>query len=541
MRIGIDKTDKHSYNYSYENRDSLMAYRIHHLNKKTGVTYVYESVSRWDKEKKQARSTQVCIGKLDKETGTFIPSKRITQPVLNDKDCTATTTIVGPSLILHELSKRLGLTKLLKASFPEYYEQILTMAYYLVCQGGPLCQCESWTKTHEHPGGSSLSSQRISEILGSISTGAKQAFLSSWMDKVLEDDYLCYDITSISSYSALNDYIRYGHNRDKEKLPQLNLAMLFGQKSKLPVYYHRTPGNITDVQTVHNLLATFNKLDIKNLHYVLDKGFYSKKNVDELLERKDHFTLSVPLNNLWIQKAIDEIYDTIQGPEHYRMIDDEVLYVHSQLYPWGEDRRRCYLHLYYNAEMRAHAIDRFNKELIGYKEELESGKPKSEHKEQYETFFIITMTPVRGMKVSYNNEAVNQYIKRYAGFQAIFTTKFKDPLEALQVYRDKDIVEKCFDDLKNSLDMKRLRMHTIETVDGRLFVQFISLIFTSALRREMRKSKLIEKYTVRELLLEMDPLTRIRYSGKYGQILTEITKPQREILELLNIDLPVVA
>jgi transposase len=92
--------------------------------------------------------------------------------------------------------------------------------------------------------------------------------------------------------------------------------MLFGEKSKLPVYSHRIPGNITDVQTVHNLLATFKKLDIKNLHYVLDKGFYSKKNVDELLERKDHFTLSVPLNNLWVQKAIDEIYDTIQGPEH---------------------------------------------------------------------------------------------------------------------------------------------------------------------------------------------------------------------------------
>lgn len=78
--------------------------------------------------------------------------------------------------------------------------------------------------------------------------------------------------------------------------------------------------------------------------------------------------------------------------------------------------------------------------------------------------------------------------------------------------------------------MKRLRMHTIETVDGRLFVQFIALIFISALRREMRKSRLIERYIIRELLLEMDLLTKIRYAEKYGQILTEVTKPQREIL-----------
>ena len=129
-------------------------------------------------------------------------------------------------------------------------------------------------------------------------------------------------------------------------------------------------------------------------------------------------------------------------------------------------------------------------------------------------------------------------INRYAGFQAILTTKFKDPLEALQVYRDKDVVEKCFDDLKNVLDMKRLRMHSIETVDGRLFVQFIALILMSELRRAMRESKLIELYTVRELLLEMDPLTKICYEGKYGQILTEVTKSQREILALLKIDLP---
>jgi transposase len=88
--------------------------------------------------------------------------------------------------------------------------------------------------------------------------------------------------------------------------------------------------------------------------------------------------------------------------------------------------------------------------------------------------------------------------------------------------------------------MKRLRMHSIETVDGRLFVQFIALIFISALRREMRQSKLIEQYTVRELLLEMEPLTKICYAGKYGQILTEITKPQREILILLKMESPVL-
>jgi hypothetical protein len=54
----------------------------------------------------------------------------------------------------------------------------------------------------------------------------------------------------------------------------------------------------------------------------------------------------------------------------------------------------------------------------------------------------------------------------------------------------------------------------------------------------MRISDLAERYTVRELLAEMTTLTKINYSGKYGYILTELTKPQRDIFTKLNINPP---
>ena len=161
-----------------------------------------------------------------------------------------------------------------------------------------------------------------------------------------------------------------------------------------------------------------------------------------------------------------------------------------------------------------------------------------EHSDDYSEFFIVKTTPKRGTQVSYNDAAVSQYIKRYSGFQAILSSAIKDPVDTLQVYRDKDVVEKCFDDLKNQLDMKRLRMHSSEAVNGRLFVQFIALIYISALRKEMRAANLIKQYTVRGLLQEMETLTKVQYSGKYGHILTELTKQQREILKSLNIELP---
>lgn len=43
-------------------------------NKKTGILYVYESESYWDKEKQQPRSRRKLIGKVDETTGEIIPT-----------------------------------------------------------------------------------------------------------------------------------------------------------------------------------------------------------------------------------------------------------------------------------------------------------------------------------------------------------------------------------------------------------------------------------------------------------------------------------
>lgn len=51
-----------------------MASIIKRLNKQTGVTYVYESESYWDKEKKQPRSKRKLIGKIDEQTGEIVPT-----------------------------------------------------------------------------------------------------------------------------------------------------------------------------------------------------------------------------------------------------------------------------------------------------------------------------------------------------------------------------------------------------------------------------------------------------------------------------------
>jgi transposase len=517
-----------------------VASQTYHHNKKTGVTYVYSVESYWDKEKKAPRNRQVCLGKLDKATGEIIPSQR--KPKAAKKDAltgvTAETRVAGPAMLLDKLAKETGLASIVKRCFSELHAEMMSLVYFIVQKGLPLSRSEAWSMGHSHPYGDLIVSQRISELLLAIREDDRQKFLSLWMAKMTENDYLCYDITSISSYSKANEYVKYGYNRDGEDLPQINFAMLFGQKSCLPAYYRRMPGSISDVATLRTTMKSMDFLGASSVHFVLDRGFYSKANIDEVLTRRHHFTMAVPSRLAWVEEIIDRHYESIVSPQNYQAIDDsEALYVATDLRKWGADRRRVYLHIFYNARNAADEFDRFTRKLLKYKEEVESGKLVKGHEECYNRFLVIKETPKRGLRVTFNDEEVQKSRKRYIGFFCILTSAIKDPMDALSVYRAKESVENSFDDLKNHLDMKRLRIHTSTAMDSRVFLQFLALILICRIRNISKKDKILKNLTVREIIEHMETLVKVKFSGRYGQLYNETYPIQRRIMEVFELTL----
>ena len=47
---------------------------IHQYDKRSGITYAYESKSYWDKEKKTSRAKRTLIGRVDPDTGEIVPT-----------------------------------------------------------------------------------------------------------------------------------------------------------------------------------------------------------------------------------------------------------------------------------------------------------------------------------------------------------------------------------------------------------------------------------------------------------------------------------
>ena len=518
-----------------------MASITHHQDKKTGAVYRYSVESYWDKEKQAPRNKQVYLGKVNPETGELMPSRSKDNTNENTEPTggvSATSRVAGPFLLLDQLSRKHRLYKLIDKCFKGDSGLIMSLVFFLVHKGIALSRAQSWSQAVLHPFTDNIDSRRISELLKRISEDDRLRFLSLWMADNQEDDCLFYDITSISSYAQSNEYTRRGYNRDGESLEQINLAMLFGCESGLPMFYRRMPGNITDVSTLKTTVKSLDYLAPGAMHLVLDRGFYSISNIDELYRRKYKFTVSVPTGRKWVEQLIDKHYENIALPQNYLIVkEDEALYAVTELIKWG-DKHRCYAHIYYNAEHSAADFDAFTRKLLALKEELESNNIVDANETMYEKYFIIKETPKRGRKVEFDNQAIQKHRKKYSGFFCIISNKTKSPEKALRTYRDKDAVENSFDDLKNSLDMKRLRVHSSGGMDSRLFLQFLALIYVSEIRKVTRGNEKLKNLTVRDVMEQMETLTRVKFSKRYGQVYTETTPLQRDIMLAFDVSLP---
>jgi len=47
---------------------------VYQKDKRSGITYAYESKAYWDKEKKQSRAKRKLIGRVDEATGEIVPT-----------------------------------------------------------------------------------------------------------------------------------------------------------------------------------------------------------------------------------------------------------------------------------------------------------------------------------------------------------------------------------------------------------------------------------------------------------------------------------
>ena len=515
---------------------------VYQTNKKTGVTYVYESVSFWDKEKKQSRARRKLIGKL--ADNRIVPTKKRKE---NTKDIPKSSRyFYGAVYLFDKIAHGTGLIQDLKVCFADY-KQILSIAYYLILEDkSPLSRFDKWAILHKHPHGKAITSQRSSELFASITEDAKNKFFRLQAKRRVEEEYWAYDTTSISSYSKCLKQVKYGMNKEHDLLAQINLAVLFGEESNLPFYYRKLAGNIPDVKTLKKLLSDMNFLGFDKIKLVMDRGFYSTNNISGLYKEHVKFLIAGKLSLKIVQNGIASSKENIKSWKYYNPLYN--LYARCLPITWNyikdrpykkdvlEEERRMYLHIYYSPERATEKENAFNVLLSNLQSELINKETNTERQKLYEKYFEISRTPVRGLKILPKEEAIADAVKDF-GFFALISNDIKDPIRALQIYRNKDLVEKAFGNLKERLNLRRLSVSSEQSLDGKLFVEFIALIILSYIKKKMQDNDLFKDYTMQEMLDELDIIECFELPGKKMQ-LGEMTKKQIQLYDKLGIEPP---
>lgn len=230
---------------------------------------------------------------------------------------------------------------------------------------------------------------------------------------------------------------------------------------------------------------------------------------------------------------MDGIRDEINHPNNVLCINDDIVFATTIKRKIG--RKWVYEHVLFNEKHYIDEKENFYKK-INYHENSFL-KNKNHDLGWYAKFFTITKTKNRTV-IQKNPDAIRDYLK-YKGFLIIMSNDIKNAEEAVYTYRNKDIVEKSFDNLKNELDLKRLRIHSTDAMKGRIFIAFIALIILSHINKVSKLSGLNKKYSTEELICELKKINVIYFSNN-RKSLTEISKNQRTIFKKFNIESPVL-
>jgi transposase len=445
----------------------------------------------------------------------------------------------GHIYLLNKLSDSVGLTNILKDIFPLNWKIILTLAEYFAIECAPCMYCKHWAqKVDCETDAKFFSSQRISDLFTSIPEDSIYSFYQQWASLFDEKDFVALDNTSFSTYSKQIPQAAFGYNRDGDKLKQINLSLLFGQNSGLPIYSALYHGSLNDVKTLQSTINQFNAINKVNFTVVLDKGFFSADNINFMVDNvpKIKFNISLPKTLSLFENLIRDSIPVIYNHNSTLITTSGFLQGCTQRVLWN-DNKYLYAHIYLNEQDKLNREQTLMYNLFDMMDKVTS-KP---------LYYINDPTYSNIFSFRKSKKAQNGYIIRFKentikkltykdGWFILLTNSIKDINDAITIYRKKDTVEKAFNNLKNHNVLNKIGVHSYKSFTSKIFISFISLILISKVHEIMSNNNLYIKYSMKELFNELELIETIQIKGI--KLVKVITSTQKKLLKLFDCPIP---
>ena len=496
--------------------------------------YVYKVIKTFRDERGKPTNIRKAIGKLDVENGMLIPNaaywKLYEDAIIPDTSLAyKNVRSIGATFLVSRILKDLGVVPILDTVFgADRAAIILSSAIYMACRGNVFELAAHWCEEFTC-GEAPLTSQGTSRLFASITFDEKMSFFRRWTSHCKYNGYLAYDVTSFSTYSKGIEDAEYGYNRDNEKLPQINFGCYLAQNTGTPLFYVTYPGSIVDKSHMMYMMAYNTILEISGATFVMDRGFCTATNIRYMRSEKLPFICGADISHKATSAAVLTVQESIISMKNLTVQGIYASSVKSEFYGITST-----LHIYFDpltAERQRQTLYR----TVEHEDEYLSSSEVLSKKEvkKYRKHFYIDELEDGAFKyarnyVNIDNEASN------CGYFALLTNTSISSDEILSIYRHKDAIEKGFDELKNHIDMKRLRTHNTDTTDGKMFCAFISLIAVSKLTQQLSEFLKDNYSTKHSLIAELEKIKVVTLNNG-TKLMNPVTKTQRTIFEAFSL------
>lgn len=453
---------------------------------------------------------------------------------------------------------------------------LLALAIYQLLDGGAMNGYEDWLPDNWLPVSAPLSSQRISELLAQVDHedmvnyfrlrfDRSKANYQKWLEEIeqnakkngsatapstLQKMYMALDSTAISTFSMTIEDAAYGHAKQNPELKQINLTLAVDFLNGDVCYAREDEGSITDKSVYRSVLAQMKSygFDLDETVLVTDRGYSSIMNLQSLFNTDVSFVAGVPIVEKGLKDKFAKFREALCDLAFYNSEYD--VYCRTIKEDWkqntegGSIDRTCFVHLYRFPEIALSQQKQLLKKVDKALDKKRSGRVVDRDDWNFVARFITERKEEHDGKEKKiwekNLEALRSW-ERTAGCFVIRSDWLEDPIEALRIYRRRNIVEVAFRQFKVLNGGNRLYA-TQTSYMGKLMVHTIAqslrmAITVQAKRRETQELKLPDN-SVEKLLTVLKKVRAVRAPTRSTWVVEPLTKKAQDMLELLNLPKP---
>lgn len=487
--------------------------------KKNGRTYLAEVRC----VRVNGKPTQQFIRYIGKE----VDGKRILSSSISNLEIESVK-VHGPLVILDHIAKNIGLHEILG----EHSHHILSMVYAHCVEPRSVNQMPEWfqkTDLNHLLNLESLTEHKLLDAIDSLEKTGRDELQTKIFNSVrqkynLKLSGVFYDVTNTYLYGKKCPLGKLGHSKHgKNGNPLVQIGLAVTRNEGIPIFHTVYDGNIHDARTLHDGMGLFQKMRIKDVIVVYDRGITSKEGL-EGLKRQNLGSIG----GLPIRGGLKEIIDEYIRNKKLIQIDNRIklskttFYVAGRRYKFGNVEGK--LLVCFNDKMKHDVRESRYDEISHAEKQL---KAKKAIKEGLEKYF--------DEQGRINKKAIAE-AEKLDGYSCLFCTKELSNALIVKRYFEKDLIEKAFRSLNGIASLRPIRHWLYDRVVGHIFICYLAYLLLSLLQLKLDRAEL--GMSVVEALREMETMYKIymrdNVKGFELDRVVKMTKVQEKILRAVD-------